>query len=120
MKRRFKLGSEIVNAQLTPTLRFSPDGQNMILTFPINSEIPPDQEDEERNNPRRYTHRDVFEISGGDAYGAGLSATLVSVGKYETVLSLSMKVNSKVPGTGAAAAALAQNGSENGIISTKS
>jgi hypothetical protein len=114
MKRRFKLGSEIVNSQLTPTLKFSQDGRKMILTFPINSEIPPNVEDEEKLNPRRHTHRDVLEITGGDAYGAGMSAKLVSVGESETVLNLTMKVNSKIPGTGTAFASLMPNGDENG------
>jgi hypothetical protein len=116
MERRFKLGSEIVNSQQTPTLVFSEDNQNLILTFPIISEITPSpsEEQQEQYNPQRHSHRDIFELSTGDAFGTDLTASLVSIGENETVLNLSMKVNSKIPGTGAAFAALARKRSENG------
>jgi hypothetical protein len=104
MERRFKLGREIAIAtpQERPTLKFSPDGKKMIITFAIDSTSTPTGEVIEKENPKRHTHRDIFEANGGDAFGSGLEVSLVSVGEAETILSLSMRLNSKVPGTGAA------------------
>lgn len=112
-KRRFKLGSEIIDLTTTPpTLKFTADRKKMILTFPISSTEPPESEPDENDNLQRYEWRDMFEISGGDAYATALTASLVSVGKEQSVLTMSMRVNTKVPGTGPASASFRQNGND--------
>ena len=94
MERRFKLGSSIVDPNRTPSLRFSEDAKNLIMTIPIISTDPKDEAGIEA------THRDIFEISTGDAFGSNLNASLTSAGESETFLSVRMNVNSKVPGSG--------------------
>ena len=83
MERRFRLGSEIVdfNAESAPTLTYSEDQTRMILSFPIISEPRPATENPEATNPRRHTYRDVFELTGGSAFGTELTASLSSIGQ---------------------------------------
>jgi len=117
MQRRFKLGSRIVSTEKTPTLKFSRDGSQLILTFSvITTETPSaDEEPEEIANSKRHTHRDLVEISGGSIFSSGLKASLTSEGADSaTVLSLSMKVNSKVPGTGTALGRIITRSNGNG------
>lgn len=115
MQRRFKLGDKIVSIEQTPSLTISDDGKRMVFTFPIVSTETPRTEPGERYNNKRHTHRDLFAPVGGTIYSSGLKASLTSVGASgETVLSLTMKLNSKVPGTGAAFALEVNTGSSNG------
>lgn len=110
MQRRFKLGDKIASIEQTPSLSFSNDGTQMIFTFPVISTEPPDSESEEPQNSKRHTHRDLFELAGGTVFSNSLKVSLSSVNRDESVLTMSMKVNSKVPGTGAAFAKIV-NGS---------
>lgn len=105
MERRFKLGDKIASIEQTPALTISDDGKRMTFTFSVVSTETPDatNEPKERDNNKRHTHRDLFAPAGGTIYSSGLKASLTSVGASgETVLSLTMKLNSKVPGTGTA------------------
>lgn len=115
MQRRFKLGDKIASAEQTPSLTISEDGKRMIFTFPIVSTETPVTEPGERDNNKRHTHRDLFAPVGGTIYSSGLKASLTSIGASgETVLSLTMKLNSKVPGTGTAFAMGGSTASSNG------
>jgi hypothetical protein len=115
MQRRFKLGDKIASTEQTPSLTISEDGKRMIFTFPIISTETPDTEPFERDNSKRHTHRDLFEPVGGTIYSSGLKASLTSAGASgETVLNLTMRLNSKVPGTGTAFALEASSTNGNG------
>jgi len=100
MPRRFKLGDNIVTSSVTPSLKLSDSGDLMTLTFPVRSATIPQDDKPEEKNDKRHSHRDLREPDGGTIFGSQLVATFESIGKDETVFTISMKVNSKVPGTG--------------------
>lgn len=100
MQRRVKLGAFQDLAATTPDVKFSNNGKSLIIAFAFKSETVPANEPPNPNHPRRNTHRDITDISGS-VYGGSLEAALYGSSDDSSTVVLTLKLNSKVPGTGA-------------------
>lgn len=105
MERRLKLGPKIENltaSGITPKVKFANSGKELTITFSIKSFGVPDAPIPPNQDPQRDTHRDLIELVGGNLYGTNLSVALFAIDKNASTMVISMNLNSKIPGTGAA------------------
>lgn len=100
MVRRVKLGAFQDLATTTPDVKFSSNGKSLIIAFAFKSEAIPAGDPTSPSHPRRDTHRDITDVSGS-VYGGSLEAILYGSSGESSTIVLTLKLNSKVPGTGA-------------------
>jgi len=99
MIRRIKLSSFQDLVTTTPDVKFSSNGKSLIIAFAFKSEAIPSNDPITPDHPKRDTHRDITDISG-TVYGGSLEATLYGSSESSSTVILTLKLNSKVPGTG--------------------
>ncbi|MFD0999968.1 hypothetical protein ACFQ21_11665 [Ohtaekwangia kribbensis] len=114
MQRRVKLGAFQDLATTTPDVKFSSNGKSLIIAFAFKSEAIPSNDPVTPTHPKRNTHRDIIDISGS-VYGGSLDATLYGSSEDSSTVVLTLKLNSKVPGTGAGLVSAKRGGAKKAV-----
>lgn len=105
MERRVKIGPDVEDiesaAAIVPQVVYANSGRDLTIKFSILSTAIPSPDPPNPNHPQKDTHLDIFERAGGSIYGTNLKVALSKSGSTNT-LTISMDINAKIPGTGAA------------------